>query len=258
MNTTISTGRALVALPFIVFGIQQLITGSLLSALMPASLRGSAELAGAYLSGATLVVASLLIILQIRARAASWVLFILFSLSILVLHLPKLIASPYEGGLWTPAFEMVGMAGAILILLGTYSDTPAVRTSRIGQLLFAGSLVIFGIQHLMYGLYVATLIPAWIPVPVFWAYGIGIAFFAAAISIIIKLKVYWAMALQAAMFIFWVLFLHAPRVISNPTNRNELTSAFVAMAFAGCSLILAGLEKKSSPEWVPVNLHSEI
>ena len=44
----------------------------------------------------------------------------------------------------------------------------------------------------------------------------------------------------ALMFGLWVLVLHGPRVLAAPHNGDELNSLFVALAFCGASLIIAG------------------
>ena len=55
---------------------------------------------------------------------------------------------------------------------------------QVGRILFAIGLVVFGVQHLMYGAFVATLVPVWIPFRLFWAYFVGVAFISAALAIV--------------------------------------------------------------------------
>jgi len=45
--------------------------------------------------------------------------------------------------------------------------------------------------------------------------------------------------LLAAMFFFWVICLHIPRVVNKPGNMDELTSAAVALAMCAGSLVIA-------------------
>jgi hypothetical protein len=49
-----------------------------------------------------------------------------------------------------------------------------------------------------------------------------------------------AAMLLGAMFLLWVVFLHAPRVAGAIRNGNEVTSLFVALAMCGLSFVLAG------------------
>ncbi len=92
----------------------------------------------------------------------------------------------------------------------------------------------------MYGAFVATLIPAWMPGRLFWAYFVGVAFFAAALAIVSGKLAPLAATLLGAMFLLWVVMLHAPRVAAALHNANEWTSMFVALAMSGGAWIVAG------------------
>src|SRR5438094_171547 len=62
--------------------------------------------------------------------------------------------------------------------------TPALpnmqKSQTLGRIFVAVSLVVFGVQHFMYGGFVAGLVPAFMPGRLFWAYFVGVAFFALA------------------------------------------------------------------------------
>jgi len=100
--------------------------------------------------------------------------------------------------------------------------------------------VIFGVQHFMYAKFIATLIPVWIPGHLFWAYFVGVAFVATALSIATKIQGRLAAALLGLMFLLWVIVLHAPRVVAAAHDGNEWTSAFVALAMSGGAFLVAG------------------
>ncbi len=92
----------------------------------------------------------------------------------------------------------------------------------------------------MYGPFVAHLIPSWIPARLFWAYFVGIAFIAAALSIVAKRSAALAANLLGLMFTLFVLLVHVPRVAAASHNGNEWTSAFVALAMSGGAFAVAG------------------
>jgi uncharacterized membrane protein YphA (DoxX/SURF4 family) len=102
------------------------------------------------------------------------------------------------------------------------------------------ALVVFSIQHFMYADFIATLIPAWMPFRVSWAYFVGVAFMAAAISILSGILSRLSALLLALMFMLWVIMLHAPRVIGSMRIEAEWTSMFIALAMGAISLLLAG------------------
>jgi uncharacterized membrane protein len=101
-------------------------------------------------------------------------------------------------------------------------------------------LVVVGVQHFMYARFVATLVPAWIPWRLFWAYFVGTAFLAAAISVVSRVMGSLAALLLGIMFVLFFVTVHVPRVIAAPNGGNEWTSAFVALAMAGTAFVIAG------------------
>jgi uncharacterized membrane protein len=109
----------------------------------------------------------------------------------------------------------------------------------IGQIFVALSLVVFGVQHFIYGGFVATLVPAFMPGRLFWAYFVGVAFVAAAASIFTRMLARAAATMLGVMFFLFVVLLHIPRIIGSSTNGNEWTSGFVALAMCGGAWILA-------------------
>jgi uncharacterized membrane protein len=109
----------------------------------------------------------------------------------------------------------------------------------LGQVLVAISLVIFGVQHFIYGGFVATLVPAFMPGRLFWAYFVGVAFFAAAIGILTRMLARPAATMLGVMFFLFVVLLHIPRIVGSSHDGNEWTSGFVALAACGGAWILA-------------------
>jgi hypothetical protein len=121
--------------------------------------------------------------------------------------------------------------------------------TKAGRYMFAISLVVFAVQHFIYDKFVATLIPAWIPWHLFWTYFVAVAFLAAALGIASNKFTALAGILLGAMFLLWVVILHAPRVAASPHNGNEWTSEFVALAMAGASLVMASAPRRDgSPQ----------
>ncbi len=113
------------------------------------------------------------------------------------------------------------------------------KSQTLGRIFVAISLVVFGVQHFMYGGFVAGLVPAWMPGRLFWAYFVGVAFFAAAAGILYKIMARSAATMLGVMFFLFVVLLHIPRIVGNSNDGNEWTSGFVAMAMCGGSWVLA-------------------
>ncbi len=113
------------------------------------------------------------------------------------------------------------------------------KITTLGRIFIAIALVVFGVQHIMYGAFVAGLVPAWMPGRLFWAYFVGAAFFAAAAGILYQRLARPAATLLGVMFFLFVVLLHIPRIAAHPSDGNEWTSGFVALAMCGGAWVLA-------------------
>jgi uncharacterized membrane protein len=181
------------------------------------------------------------------AKPAAVLVGVLFFLLLIYPQLVSLFADIHNGNDWAVVGEIGVLCGGAFIIAGTITDghyrKPGFtdRMIKSGRFFFAFSLFIFGVEHFVFADYIATLIPSWIPFRLFWTYFVGVAFFAASISIIIKVKTRLACLLLGFMFLFWVIFVHSPRVIASPQKEPEWTSLFVAMGFCSIFFTLAGI-----------------
>jgi uncharacterized membrane protein len=229
MNKLAPFGRYLFALALAAFGIQHFIYAKFAAGLGPPWIPGS-PLRACFM-GAALLVASIRIATNAKTRVTAMLLGLLLFLYFLLLYTPRLAANVHDPAPWTSGAEVLALCGAAWVLAGT--------PVKLGRYLYALTLTVFGVQHLIYGRFVATLVPSWIPGHLFWAYGLGIAFIAATLSIIANIKARLAATLLGVMFFTWVFILHLPRVASAPGNGNEWTSAFVALAMSGGAWLVA-------------------
>jgi uncharacterized membrane protein YphA (DoxX/SURF4 family) len=197
----------------------------------------------AWLTGTVFVIAGVCIASGIWGRLAAALLGAAFLLRVVIVYAPRLFAHLHDPGPWTSGFEILALAAVALVLAGEPDSLNSMSMEGLvaaGRVLFAAALVVFGVQHFLYAKFIATLIPAWIPGHLFWAYFVGVAFVAAALSIATRAQGRLAAALLGLMFLLWVIVLHAPRVMAAPHNGNEWTSAIVALAMSGGAFVLAG------------------
>ncbi|QIP17054.1 hypothetical protein G8759_32675 [Spirosoma aureum] len=247
MNRLIRSGRLLYGTAIFALGLEHLITGNFPAALLPVSAELPGRLALVYTTGVALGIAGLCVVFGKKANWATLFVGALFLLLDLVTHLPRLIANPYNGGVWTTFSELIAlMGGALVIAGGLLTDFTVTRRGyftniymRYGSLLYALSLIIFGIQHFIYANFVATLIPSWIPGHLFWTYLIGLAFIATAASVLLKKQIPLSTTLLGIMFLLWVILLHIPRAVANWRHETEWTSSFIALAMSGIAFVLA-------------------
>lgn len=249
-------GRWFFAIGMAVFGVQYIGYGRFVRGLPPVPPWTPGGAVGAYVVGVLLVAASVSIAIKKKARLSATVVGALFLLCVVFLHMLRASAVLHNGDTRTGAFEALAMSGAAFVLAGvlplegvgsSWWDIGTDKLVLLGRLLFAVSMVIFGAQHFMYAAYIATLIPAWIPGPLFWTYFTGVGFIAAGLAIAaFGVLGRLGAGLLGLMFLLWVVLLHAPRVIAKPHNGDELTSLFVALALCGGSFVVAGAVSKNA------------
>lgn len=113
--------------------------------------------------------------------------------------------------------------------------------SNLGRLLFAISMVAFGIQQLLTGDFVRLVppLPAWVPGHSTWAYLVGLVLILAGVAISLRYKARVAAAVLGVMILFSILFLHIPKAATNPRLGFMWTNPCKALAMLGGVIILA-------------------
>ena len=248
MDGLLRLGRSFFAISIGIFGIQHFIYAHSTRGLVDVPPYTAKEPLSAYLIGVGFVVASLSLASRKKAGLSARLLGAALFLDFLIFHSPRILANLQSGNIRTRGFETLAMAGTAFVLAAAFPVQGSDRqgrpfdvqtTARAGRFLLAASLAIFGIQHFMYLKLIASLIPQWIPGRVLLAYFTGAAFLAAALSIASGKVTRWAGILLAAMFLLWVLVLHAPRVAHALHDGNEWASMIVALGMSGSGLIVA-------------------
>lgn len=242
MKKFIGYGPFIYATAIASFGLIQLVIQNFLTGLLPVPDGLPLRILWVYLSSVIWLIAAIGIFFRIKQQQSAVVAGTLFFLFALALHLPRVLFNLHNGGDWTGFAETLALgSGAFLIAPLLYHgvaekprwDRMINTMNVISRYLLAASLVIFGILHVQYFDYILTLIPSWIPGPVFWSCLIPAAFFLTALSLITRMKMSLATVLLGTMFLVWVLVLHFPRAITKLTTEPEWSSLFVALAFCG-------------------------
>jgi uncharacterized membrane protein len=191
----------------------------------------------AYFFGAVMIFCGAGIVAPASRRKAAMTLGSILFVCTIILDVPKYAVAISSISLRTIVFEPLSIA-CLAFLLPDPSATPAWLT-RASRLLLGVSMIIFGIDHFLALIFIANLIPAWIPFHVFWVAFFGAAFIAAGISIGINVLSRWGAFGLGLMFGIWVVTLHLPRVLglygipNAPHNPNEWSSLFIAVTLWG-------------------------
>jgi uncharacterized membrane protein YphA (DoxX/SURF4 family) len=248
-----TVGRLFYVLSLAAFGVQCVHSGHFARGLPPVPAWVPGGPFGAYLVGVALLAAAVGIGVPWNGRLSATLVGLLL-LACGVLHLQHVHDVLYDGSARTAAFEVLAFAGSAFVLAdelpvqwprAQWIEGAIEKSATLGRLLFALALGVFGLQHFWYAAFVASLIPDWMPGPLFLTYLTGAGFIAAGLSLAFGVGVRLAASLLAAMFFLWVVLLHAPRVAAQPSNGDEWSSAFVALAMCGASLIIACARPKT-------------
>lgn len=191
----------------------------------------------AYVFGAVLIFCAAGLLAPPSRRKAAMTLGTLLFLCTIFLDVPKYATALGSIPLRTIVFEPFSLA-CLAFLLSDRSLTPA-WLAHASRLLLGASMIIFGVDHFLALIFIANLIPAWIPFHVFWVAFFGVAFIAGGISIALNLLLRWGAFGLGLMFAIWVVTLHLPRVLglyripNAPHNPNEWSSLFIAIGLWG-------------------------
>lgn len=242
-------GRTLLGIGVAALGMTCLIFGAGVYGLEPLPAWLPAGFVWALASGIWLAVTGLAMAAGIRVRMAAVALAVLLLSWLLGLLWTDLLLHPGDGDAWTCAFETLAMFGATLALaanaphdtsLPTALQRLSARSAAVGRTCFALSLPVFGVLHFVYHDYVASVIPAWIPAHMFFAYFTGVAHFAAGVAILFRVKARLAALLAGTMYGTWALILHIPRALTHLHQQPEWTSLCIAVTLSGAAFVVAG------------------
>jgi uncharacterized membrane protein len=89
----------------------------------------------------------------------------------------------------------------------------------LGRVFVPFALAVFGTEHMVSANFMKEMVPDYVPGHVFWIYFVGLALYAAAISIMLDRQVDLSGPLLGLMWFLFVLMLHMPRVVANPRDR---------------------------------------
>lgn len=193
-------------------------------------------------------------------RAAMWstLMLAIFVLTwLLLLQVPRVVSSPTDASVWLGFGENALLVSGGWILFASLaardgqgkvrgvSKDGIIRSARI---LYAVALPVIGISHFVYADITASMVPAWLPFHLGFAYLTGAGHIAAGLGLLLGILPRLAAALEASMICAFALLLHAPGVAAAPTNRLQWTMMLVATAYAGAAWIVAG-SAREIPWW---------
>jgi uncharacterized membrane protein YphA (DoxX/SURF4 family) len=205
---------------------------------VPKDLAGRTALA--YLVATIFLLSGLAMQWPRSAARGALALTVLYSLGVVLLHVPSVIAHPSVFVTWSGTAEQLALVAGGLVAYAycaQLAPATAVRLTRIGRLTFGVCLLVFGLAHLVYLAPTADYVPAWIPPgKMFWAYATAAGHFAAGIAILSGVLARVAAMLLTGMFVVFGLLVHAPSIFADPHTHfnwaaNAINFALIAAAW---------------------------
>ena len=129
---------------------------------------------------------------------------------------------------------------AVIFLRGDWQKVRGFdKLILFAPLFYAAPLAAFGTEHFTLTGAVASIVPAWIPWHLFWAYFVGVCFIAASLSLMTRIQARLSASLLALTFFLFVVLMDLPAWAQDPRNRFAPTLALRELAFCGGPLALA-------------------
>jgi uncharacterized membrane protein YphA (DoxX/SURF4 family) len=233
----------------VAFGLVGLVWGDFAAVWQPVPKTVPGRIALAYAVATALLLAGLGIQWRRSAAASALTLTILYSLGVLLLHVPSVIAHPSVFVMWSGTAEQLALVAGGMVTYAFCAEPVAPTADRlvtIARLLFGVCLIVFGLAHLFYLKPTADFVPAWLPPgQVFWAYATAAGHFAAGAAILSGIAARIAALLLTAMFVCFGILVHAPTLFNDPhTHFNWAANAMNFALIASAWVITASIRPK--------------
>jgi uncharacterized membrane protein YphA (DoxX/SURF4 family) len=192
----------------------------------------------AYVSGAILVAGGALIL----ARLERWGALLLagfYGLWLVAFHLPPTLTKAIGSiGAWNAPAESAFVTAGGLALFALHGGVAREKLAMAARLLAGGSAIVFGVAHLNYIDFTASMVPGWIPFKAFWACATGVGHLLAGLALVSGIRTRLAATCEAAMMGSFVVLLHLPRVLANPDQHIEWIMLAMSSALTGAALLV--------------------
>ena len=142
---------------------------------------------------------------------------------------------------WPAALGLAFLAAGIISYRRSAHEAlprAAFGLVTFGPTFVAASLAAFAGEHFTAATTLAQLVPKWLPAHLFFAYFVGLAHLAAALSLVARRYVRWSALGIAIMFAIFVLLMDLPAAIAHPTTRIDWILAVRETTFAMGGLAL--------------------
>jgi uncharacterized membrane protein YphA (DoxX/SURF4 family) len=235
----------------VVLGLVGLVWGDFAVVWQPVPDGVPGQTAWGYAAAVPFLLAGLAIQWQRAAYLGVLALTLLYSLAVIFLDVPRVIAHPSVFVTWYGVAETLALAAGGLVAYAycaRFEPATAERLSKIGRRIFGACLIVFGLAHLFYLAYTAKMVPKWLPPgQTFWAYATAAGHFAAGIAILSGIAARLAAMLLTAMFVVFGILVHAPTIFIDPHTHFNWAENAINFALIGSAWVIAASIGSSEP-----------
>ena len=250
-----SHGHAVFAATMMAVGLLGLINGDFAPVWQPVSKSLPAREVLAYVCAFISLACGIGLFLPRIAAAAARVLVVFLLLWLLLFKARFIVADPtaavsYE----TCAETAVILAGAWVLYAWFRNDWDQQRLAfatgdqglRIARIIYGLSMVAFGVAHFAYAKLTASLVPAWLPAPMAWAYFTGATYIAAGVAILVGRYARLAAVLSAWQIGLFTLLVWIPMVVTGNIDAGKWGEFVVSCVLTAAAWVVADSYRAAS------------
>jgi len=243
-----SVGPAVFAATLIALGILGLIKGDFAPIWQPVPRGVPARAALAYFSSFISLASGVGLLVPRAAAAAARVLLVLLLLWLVLFRVPVILHAPRVEVGWESCGETAVLVAAAWVLYAGFAadwDRRHLRLAtgaegvRSARVVYGLALIPLGLAHLIYVKETASLVPAWLPAHVAWAYFTGCAYIAAGVAVLTGVRAPLAAAFSALQMGIFTLLVWVPVVAAGSSNAFQWSETVVSWSLTTAAWVVA-------------------